>query len=89
MDGKTKADGPVWLEVSCIFRDVVENGSWLLVDVEDGCLEVDGGPKIVVLGQLVRIDEDVGWERVESMERTGGREGGERETGEESGVKPR
>ena len=89
MNGEAKTDCPVRLEVSCISGDVVENVSWKLVEVEDGCFEVDGGPKVVVLGQLVWIDEDVGWEGVESMERTVRGERGERETREEGGMETR
>jgi len=89
VDGEAKAGGPVGLEVGCIFGDVVENVGWMLVEDEDGCFEVDGGPKVVVLGQLVWIDEEVGWEGVESMERAGRGERGERETREEGGMKTR
>jgi hypothetical protein len=89
MHGEAEADGPVWLEVGCVFADVVEDESWTLVDVEDGCLEVDGGPKVVVAGQLVWVDEDVRGERVERMERTGSGEGGKRETREEGGMEAR
>ena len=39
----------------------------MLVDAEDGRFEVNDGPKVVVVGQLVWIDEDVGRKRVESM----------------------
>lgn len=89
MDGEAKADGPIRVEASCTFSDVVENVSWMLVDVEDGCLEVDGGPEVVVVGQLVWIDEEVGWEGVESMESTGSGERRKGETGEEGGMKAR
>ena len=89
VDGEAKADGPVQLEVSCIPGDVVENVSWMWVEVEDGCFEVDGSPKVVVLGQLIWIDEDVGWEGIESMKRTVRGEGGEWETREEGGMETR
>jgi hypothetical protein len=68
------------VEVSGIFCDIVEDVSWTLVDVEGGCFEVDGIPEVVVAGQLVWVDEDVGWERVENMERARRREWEERET---------
>ena len=87
MDGEAKADGPVRIKVGCVFSDVVENASWMLVDIEDGCFEVDGSPQVVVVGQLVWIDEDVGWERVECMERTGRGEGRKWETREEGRMK--
>jgi len=61
----------------------------MLVDVEDGCFEVDGGAKVVVVGQLVWIDEEVWWERVESMERTGRGERRKGEAGGEGGMKAR
>ena len=64
MDGEAKTNGPVRLEVGCISGDVVENVSWMLLEAEDGCFEVDGGPKVVVLRQLVWIDEDVRWEGI-------------------------
>lgn len=89
VNGEVKADGPVGLKVSCIFTDVVEDVSWTLVDGKDGCFEVDGGPKVVVVGQLVWIDEDVGWERIKSMERTGRGERGKGETRDEGGVEAR
>lgn len=89
MDGEAKTDGPVRMEVSCAFCDVVENVSRTLVDVEDGCFEVNGGPEVMVTRQLVWVDEDVGWERVEDMERTRGGEGRKRETRNEGGMKAR
>ena len=89
MDGEAKADGVIRLEASCISGDVVENVSWVVVEVEDGRFEVDGSSKVVVLGQLVWIDEDVGWEGVESMERTVRGERGERETREKGGMETR
>ena len=89
MDGEAKADGPVLVEAGCIFCDVVEDVSWVLVEVEDGGFEVDGGPQVVVPGELVWIDEEVGREGVEGMERTGRGEGGERETREQGGVEAR
>jgi len=89
VDGEAKADGPVRLEVGSISGDVVENVSWMLVEAENGCFEVDGGLKVVVLGQLVWIDKDMGWEGIESMERTVRRERGERETREEGGMETR
>lgn len=89
MDGEAKADSSVLLEVSCISGDVVKDVSWMLVEVEDGCFEVDSGPKVVVLGQLVWIDEDVGRKGVKSMERTIRGERGERETREEGGMETR
>ena len=89
MDGEAKADCPVRMEVSCIFGDVVENVSLTVVDTEDGCFEVDGGPKVVVVGQLVWVDENVGWEGVENMEGTGRGERRKRETRDEGGMKAR
>jgi len=89
MNGEGKADSPILVEVSCVFGNVVEDVSRTLVDIEDGRLEVDGGLKVVVVGQLIWIDEEVGWERVESVERTGGGERRERETGDKGGMKAR
>jgi len=89
MDGEAKADGPVRMKVSCIFGDVVENVCLTVVDIEDGCFEVDGGLKVVVIGQFVWVDENVGWEGVESMEGTGGGERRKRETRDEGGMKAR
>ena len=89
MDGEAKADGPVLVEVRRVSADVVEDVSWMMVDGEDGCLEVDGGAEVVVLGQLVWVDEDVGRERVEGMEGTGRGGRGERKTGDEGGMEAR
>ena len=89
MDGETKANGPIWLEASCVSTDVVEDVGWMLVDGEDGRLEVDGGPEVVVVGQLVWVDKDVGRERVEGMKGAGGGEAGMGETGDEGGMEAR
>lgn len=89
MDGEAKADGPVRVEVGCAFGDIVENVSLTLVGIEDGCLEVDGGREVMVVSQLVWIDEGVGWERIESMESTGGGERREREAGDQGGMEAR
>ena len=89
MDGKTKADGPVRMEVCCIFGDVVENVSLMFVDIEDGCFEVDGGPKVVVVGQFVWVNENMGWERVENMKRTRRGERRKRDARDEGGMKTR
>jgi hypothetical protein len=89
MEEEAKADRPVRMEVGCIFGDVVENVRLTFVDIEDGCFEVDGGPKVVVVGQFVWVDENVGWERVESMERTGNGKRRKGETRDEGRVKTR
>lgn len=89
MDGKAKADSPVWVEESRIFRDIVENASWTIVNAEDGCFEVYCSPKVVVAGEFVWIDKYVGRERVESMKGTRSRERREREAREEGRMKTR
>lgn len=89
MDGETEADGPVRVEVSCIFGDVVEDANLTLTNIKDRRFEVEGGLKIVVVGQFVWVDKDVRRERVESMERTRMRERRKRETRDEGGVKAR
>lgn len=86
MDRETEADAPVWVEVSCIFGNVVENVRLPLVDIEDGCFEVNRGPKLVVFGQFIWVDKDVWWEGVESMIRTMNGERRERETRDEGGM---
>jgi hypothetical protein len=68
------------MEVSCTLSDVVEDVGRTLVDAEDGRFEVDGGLKVVVVGQFVRIDEEVGRKRVESMKGARRRRRRKRET---------
>lgn len=58
-----------------------------MVNSEDRCFEVYCGPKVVVVGQLVWIDKQVGWERVEGMECTRGGERRKREARDEGGMK--
>ena len=89
MDGEAETDGPVRLEVGRVFADVEENASWTVVDGEDGRFEVHGGAEVVVVGQLVWVDEDVGRERIEGMEGTGSGERGEGEAGDEGGMETR
>lgn len=60
-----------------------------MVYIESGCLEVYGGPKVVVAGQLVWIDEDMRWKGVESMKRTRRGKRGKREASAEGGMKTR
>ena len=89
MDGQAKADGSIRVEVSLFFREVVENLSRTLIDYEGGCFEVNGRFKVVVFGQLVWVNKYVGWERIESMERTRRMKKRNREAGEESRMKAR
>lgn len=87
VDRETEADAPVRVEVSCIFGNVVKNMSLSLVDIEDGCFKVNRGPKVVVVGQFVWVDKDVGRESVESMKRTVEGERRKRETRNKGGMK--